>query len=77
MERWTEPYEELTVELERIVGDGEVLVSIHRVHSRAGHTGIQFDSLVAYLWQFQAGKVVLFRSYWEPSDALAAAGLAE
>jgi ketosteroid isomerase-like protein len=70
MERWTEPYEELTVELERIVGDGEVLVSIHRVHSRAGHTGIQFDSLVAYLWQFQAGKVVLFRSYWEPSDAL-------
>jgi ketosteroid isomerase-like protein len=77
MERWTEPYEELTVELERIVGDGEVLVSIHRVHSRAGHTGIQFDSLIAYLWQFQAGKVVLFRSYWEPSDALAAAGLAE
>ena len=33
-ERWTEPFEELTVELERIVGSGECLVSVHRFRSR-------------------------------------------
>ena len=34
MERWTEPYEELIAELERIVGSGDTLVSIHRVRNR-------------------------------------------
>src|SRR5256885_9469561 len=75
MERWTEPYEQLTTELERIVGDGDTLVSIHRVRSTAGHTGIAFDFPIAYLWAFRDGKVVLLRSYWNTEEALAAAGL--
>ncbi len=75
MERWTEPYGELTTELERIVGTGDLLVSIHRVRSKAGYTGLQFDSPLAYLWSFRDARVILFRSYWEPEEALAAAGL--
>src|SRR2546421_3153205 len=52
MERWAEPFQQLITELERIVGNGERLVSIHRVRSQAEHTGIQFNSAVAYDWQF-------------------------
>jgi len=73
--RWMEPYEEFTIELEKIVGEGEHIVSIHRVKVRARHTGIEFDEPVAYLWTFRAGKVIHFRSFRDPADALKAAGL--
>jgi ketosteroid isomerase-like protein len=77
-ERWIEPYEDLTIELERIVGTGDRLVSIHRFRARARHTGIEFVELpVAYLWTFRAGKVIHFRSYQTPEEALEAAGLSE
>jgi ketosteroid isomerase-like protein len=76
-ERWAEASEALTIELERIIGSGDHLVSIHRVRSRARHTGIEFDTPLAYTWTFQEGKIVHFRSYREPNDALEAAGLRE
>ena len=76
-ERWLESYEQLTMELEQIVGAGDRLVSIHRVHGRARHTGIEAEGPVAYLWTFRDGKVIHFRSYRDPAEALAAAGLRE
>ena len=76
-ERWAEPYEELTGELERIVGTGDCLVSIHRFRARAQHTGIEFDEPLAYLWRFRDGKVIYFRSFRDPAKALEAAGLRE
>jgi ketosteroid isomerase-like protein len=76
-ERWLEPYEELTIELEQIVGADDRLVSIHRVWGRARYTGIEAEGPVAYLWTFRAGKVIHFRSYRDPEEALAAAGLRE
>jgi ketosteroid isomerase-like protein len=74
-ERWLEPYERLTIELEQIVGAGDRLVSIHRVWGRARFTGIEAEGPVAYLWTFRDGKVIHFRSYRDPDEALAAAGL--
>ena len=74
-ERWLEPYEELTIELERIAGAGDRLVSIHRGRSKARHTGIEFEVLFAYAWTFRDGKVIHFRSYLDPNEALEAAGL--
>jgi ketosteroid isomerase-like protein len=73
--RWLEPYEGLTIELERIVGMGERLVSIHRVKGRARYTGIEAEGPVAYLWVFRDGKVIHFRSFRDPEEALEAAGL--
>ena len=71
-ERWVEPYEELTIALERIVGAGDRLVSIHRVRARARYTGIDGEGPVAYLWKFQDGKVIHFRSFRDPAEALEA-----
>jgi ketosteroid isomerase-like protein len=75
--RWIEPYEELTIELEQIVGASDRLVSIHRCQAKARHTGIEFEVPVAYLWTFRDGKVIHFRSYPDPKEALEAAGLRE
>jgi ketosteroid isomerase-like protein len=75
--RWIEPYEELTSELEQIVGEDDRLVSIHRVRGRARYSGIEAEGPLAYLWTFRAGKVIHFQSFRDPEEALDAAGLRE
>ena len=76
-ERWLEPFESLTVELERIVGTGDRLVSIHRVQMKARHTGIDLEGPLAYVWTFRDGKVIHLKSFSNPAEALEAAGLSE
>jgi ketosteroid isomerase-like protein len=75
--RWFEPFAEITISLQRIVGEGDCLVSIHRVRRKARHTGIEFGSPLAYAYVLRDGSVVHVRSLWEPQQALDAAGLAE
>jgi ketosteroid isomerase-like protein len=74
---WAEPYEEMTNELERIVGSGDCLVAIHRFRARARRTGIEFDQPSAYVYTFRDGKIIRIQGYWDPQEALAAAGLEE
>jgi ketosteroid isomerase-like protein len=76
-ERWLEPFESLVIELERIAGTGDRLVSIHHVRLKARHTGIEMEGPLAYLYTFRDGRIVHFRSYRDPGAALEAAGLAE
>jgi ketosteroid isomerase-like protein len=42
--RWFEPFAKITISLERIVGDGDRLVSVHRWRAKAKHTGIEFEN---------------------------------
>ena len=76
-ERWVEPFEWLQIELERVLSAGDRLVSIHRVRAKARHTGIEFDGPVAYVWTFRDGKVIHFRSFRDPEEAVKAVGLEE
>jgi ketosteroid isomerase-like protein len=76
-ERWLEPYQRLTIELERIVGSDDRLVSVHRVWGKARYSAIEAEGPVAYLWTFREGRVVHFRSYRDPEDALKALRLSE
>jgi ketosteroid isomerase-like protein len=73
--RWFEPFAEITISLERIVGEDDCLVSIHRVRTTARHTGIRFESPLAYVYTLREGKVIHFKSFWDPQQALDAAGL--
>jgi len=74
-ERWVEGSEWLLVELEQIVGTGDRLVSVHRARSKARHTGIEFETPLAYAWTFRDGKVIHFQSFLDTGQALEAAGL--
>jgi len=74
---WVEPNESLLVELKRIIGQGDRLVSIHRVRIKARYSGIEFDAPLAYAWTFRNGKIVHFQSFRDPDDALEVAGLRE
>ena len=75
--RWFEPFSEIEIDLERIVGEGEMVVSIHRVRATARHTGIEFESPLAYVWTIRDGMTTHFKSYWDPAEALRSAGFEE
>jgi ketosteroid isomerase-like protein len=75
---WLEPFEkDGAVELERIIGSGDSLVSLQRARGRMRHTGIEVSADYAYLWRFRDGKVTHLRMFGDPQEALKAAGLAE
>jgi ketosteroid isomerase-like protein len=69
-ERWIEPFEWMTVELEDIIEIDERIVSIHRWQAKARETGIEFDLPLAYLWTFRDGQVTHCRSYVDPEQAI-------
>jgi ketosteroid isomerase-like protein len=74
-ERWIEPFEWIRIEVEQILEAGDRLVSIHRWRAKARHTGIEFDSPLAYVLTFRDGKIIHFRSYLDPEQAIDAVGL--
>lgn len=74
VERWIEGMEWMLLELEKIVSVGDRLVSVHRMRSKARYTGIEFDAPLAYIWTFRDGRVIHYKSFRDPEEAIAAAG---
>ncbi len=77
VERWIAPFESMTIELLEIVETERRLLSIHRWRAKAQHTGIEFDTPLAYVWTFRDGKIVHFRSFLDIADAREAMRLTE
>ena len=73
--QWLEPVEEVTVELERIIGAGDDLVSVQRASGRMRHTGIYLEQVYTWLWRFRGGKVTYLKTFGDAQEALKAAGL--
>lgn len=76
-ERWIAPFESLRIELIEIIDTEDRLLSFHRWRAKARHTGIEFDTPLAYVWTFRTGKVIHFRSFLDTAEARKAVGLAE
>jgi ketosteroid isomerase-like protein len=76
-EQWVEAFESVDIELERIEGSGDRFVSIHQLRMKARHTGIEFESGLAYIWTFRSGRVVHIQGFLDPAEALEAAGLSD
>ena len=74
---FTEPFEEMIYDLERLVGSGDRVLSIYRVRATARHTGIKFDLQAAYVLSFRDGMISHVRAYLDPDEALKALGLAD
>jgi ketosteroid isomerase-like protein len=74
-EQWVEAFESIDLELDRIVGTGDRVVSVHRARMKAKHTGIELDSDLAYIWTFRDGRVIHIKGFVDLAEALEAAGL--
>jgi ketosteroid isomerase-like protein len=71
---WLEPFEDATVELERVEEAGESIVSVHRFRGRFRHTGIELETELAWLLRMRDGRIVHWRAFTSEADALEAAG---
>jgi ketosteroid isomerase-like protein len=70
---WLGPFDEFSVELERVFSAGEDIVSLHRFRGRFRHTGMEFESPVAWRYTFRNGRIIRWRAYISAEDAIEAA----
>lgn len=77
LELYTDSYAENVVQTEKFFEkDDQVVAFLHNT-ARGRASGVELDIHVAQLWSFRAGKPVRVQTYYEPRDALRAAGLEE
>jgi ketosteroid isomerase-like protein len=60
-----------------LLGVGEIVVGVGRIHWRGKGSGIETDSLVGWIFRFRKGRVVYFRAFNDPEKSLEAVGRAE
>jgi ketosteroid isomerase-like protein len=76
-ELWIEDCEWLLVELVEIIDADEHAVAIFKAHMKMRHTGLEFESPLAYVYTFREGECVRIQSFANVGQALRAAGLKE
>jgi ketosteroid isomerase-like protein len=67
--------EDFTITVERLFDAGERQVPFVRFQSRASTSGVPHEHLWGYVVEVRDGRIVYFRAYYEPHEALAAVGL--
>ena len=61
--------------VERVFDAGEHQVAFVRIQSRASASGVPHEHLWAHVVEVREGRIVHFRAYYEPGEALEAVGL--
>ena len=69
--------EDLTITVERVFDGGERQVPFVHVRSPASRSGVPHEHLWGYVVEVREKRIAYFRAYYEPQQALEAAGLSE
>jgi ketosteroid isomerase-like protein len=64
-------------DLDDAVVVGDVAVLVGRIHYRGKGSGIETETAAGWMLKFRQGKVICFRAFREPEQALEAVGLRE
>ncbi len=72
-----EAWEIVRADIDDGIGVGDVAVLIGRIHYRGKGSGAETESPAGWMLKFRNGKVLRFRAFREPEQALEAAGLRE
>ena len=70
-------FSEVHAELSEVRDLGERVVAIGRLRGRGKESGALTESALAWIVDFEGGKVIRVREYLDPEKALEAAGLRE
>jgi ketosteroid isomerase-like protein len=71
----TEAWEIVRADIDDTLGVGDVAVLIGRIHYRGSYSGIETETAAGWMLKFRHGRVVCFRAFREPEQALEALGL--
>jgi ketosteroid isomerase-like protein len=69
--------DDMAITVERVFDAGECQVPFVRIQSRASTSGIPHQHLWGYVVEVREQRIAYFRAYYEPDEALEAAGLGE
>jgi ketosteroid isomerase-like protein len=70
-------WEIVRADVDSRLGVGDVAVLIGRIHYRGRSSGIETETPAGWMLKFRHGRVVCFRAFREPEQALEAVGLSE
>jgi ketosteroid isomerase-like protein len=70
-------FEILRGDIDEAIGVGDVVVLIGHVHYRGKASGIEAETTAGWMFKFHGSKIVRFRAFPEPEQALESVGLEE
>jgi len=65
------------IEVDDTLEVGAIAVLVGRIHYRGRGSGVESESPAGWVFRFRNGKLIRFRAFREPEQALEAAGLSE
>ncbi len=74
-EESVEAFAEFRLEITEIRDLDERLVAIGHLRGRGRASGAEVNSPIGYVIEFKSGKAIRIDDYFDPEDAIAAAGL--
>jgi uncharacterized protein len=77
IKQWVEPFEHVTMKVERIVDAGDQVVVIAAWRGRGKASGVDAEWRYGAVWTLRDAKVIRVDSYLDPAQALEAVGLRE
>jgi ketosteroid isomerase-like protein len=73
----TDAWEIVRADVDDRIGVGDLAVLVGRIHYRGRSSGIETETPAGWMLKFRHGRVVCFRAFREPEQALEAVGLRE
>jgi ketosteroid isomerase-like protein len=73
----SEAWEIVRADVDDAVVVGDVAVLVGRIHYRGKGSGIETETAAGWMLKFRHGRVICFRAFREPEQALEAVGLRE
>jgi ketosteroid isomerase-like protein len=64
-------------EVNDVLGVGDVVVLVGRIRFRGKGSGVESETPTGWMLSFRNGKLLCFRAFRQPEQALAAVGLSE
>jgi ketosteroid isomerase-like protein len=72
-----EAFVEHRIEISEIRDLGERVLAVGQLHGRGTGSGAEVESPIAYVVEFKNGKIIRIDDFFDPKEALEAAGLRE
>ena len=73
----SEAFEHLRPEPTDLLDAGNIVIGVGRICYRGRESGVETESPAGWMFRFRDGKVVCFRAFREPEQALETVGLSE
>ena len=70
-------WEIIRAETDDAITVGDIAVFVGRIHYRGKGSGIETETAAGWMLKFRRGKVIRFRAFRDPEQALEATGLSE